>query len=338
MAETTYFQRYSSKENTVTNNTLQLFSRIYDYSPGAFADLLNEIAGTADDDRQIEVGPSIIQQSGSGSSVPDANIHQQSFRLLLETKTEASISTDQLRRHTSAFRGETVRVLVLITKSLPNEQELKNLTQVVDKEDSSIIFNVVDFRRLCDQVEALFQPYEREIRVITDDYRSYCREVGVLDRSEEVMRIVPCGDSHELNEKYGIYYHPADRGYTPHAYVGVYVDKRVTSLWRIRSVLDVTLDARGNLDKKRIEGEDTSQYDQSIKSIVREARSRCGHEIAEGHRFFCGEPFSTDFKKTSKYGIQKNRYCNLKEKLEAVNVDLGSPEEVARALRDCEWQ
>ena len=33
MANITYFQRYSTLENTVTNNTLQLFARIYAYAP-----------------------------------------------------------------------------------------------------------------------------------------------------------------------------------------------------------------------------------------------------------------------------------------------------------------
>ncbi len=36
MSEIHYFQRYSQKENVITNNTLLLFSRLYNHSPQKF--------------------------------------------------------------------------------------------------------------------------------------------------------------------------------------------------------------------------------------------------------------------------------------------------------------
>ena len=35
-----YFQRYSTKENVATANTMLLFSRLYSYSPNKFFDFL----------------------------------------------------------------------------------------------------------------------------------------------------------------------------------------------------------------------------------------------------------------------------------------------------------
>ena len=348
MADVTYFQRYSGPENVVTNNTLQLFSRIYDHSPQAFQSLLNELCALGDRDPSFMVGPNIKQQVRSGSSVPDGSIDQQSFRLLIETKTSSGVNTDQLLRHLDGFDGEALRVLLLVVKTLPNEKKLREIGDAIrvrdaisgeDKNDT-VVFNAIDFRSLCRAAKDLFQPYEQTIRTIVTDYEDYCRHEGILDDSHELMRIVPCGHSFELNRKYGIYYHPLDRGYTQHAYVGVYAGKAVRSLWRVRSVFDVNLDNDGNLDKELIEGEDTSCFDESIKRIIPEAESHCGHEIRQGHLFFCGKPFCTYFEKTSKYGIQKNRYCNLKDTLRTVDVDLESTdtEGIARALRDCKWQ
>ena len=57
MAKIHYFQRYSSVENTVTNNTLLLFARIYNYSPVQASKLLTDLA-----DEPIEIGMEIRQQ------------------------------------------------------------------------------------------------------------------------------------------------------------------------------------------------------------------------------------------------------------------------------------
>src|SRR5690625_5575961 len=43
MARVHHFQRYSSYENTVTNNTLLLIARIYAYAPQKAAILINEL-------------------------------------------------------------------------------------------------------------------------------------------------------------------------------------------------------------------------------------------------------------------------------------------------------
>ena len=57
MSKIHYFQRYSSVENTVTNNTLQLLARIYDYSVSRASQLLTNIT-----DEAIEIGIEINQQ------------------------------------------------------------------------------------------------------------------------------------------------------------------------------------------------------------------------------------------------------------------------------------
>lgn len=65
MSKIHYFQRYSSKENTTTNNTLQLFSRIYDYSSAKASTLLNKIT-----DEEIGIGVEVNQQKRGQNSVP----------------------------------------------------------------------------------------------------------------------------------------------------------------------------------------------------------------------------------------------------------------------------
>lgn len=83
MAKVHHFQRYSSIENTVTNNTLQLFTRIYAYAPQKAAEFINRLI---DADIPVEIGLEIRQQERADDSVPDGQIIQRSFKILIETK------------------------------------------------------------------------------------------------------------------------------------------------------------------------------------------------------------------------------------------------------------
>ncbi|WP_323957951.1 hypothetical protein [Aeromonas caviae] len=106
MGQIHYFQRYSSRENAVTNNTLLLFSKIYEHSPLQLANLLSEITG-----ENIEIGIDINQQQRMGDSIPDGSIGQRSFKILIETKVDASIDVGQLERHANQFKGEEQKIL-----------------------------------------------------------------------------------------------------------------------------------------------------------------------------------------------------------------------------------
>ncbi len=146
------------------------------------------------------------------------------------------------------------------------------------------------------------------------------------------MRIVPCGESLEINRQFGVYFQPSDRGYTNHSFIGIYASKAVQLLWKIDSVFDVEL-IDESLSKKLIQGRDTDQYDENIKSIVTAAKSECGYEVASGHRFFCGKPLDTNFRKDSRGGIQGARFYNLRELLDK-DPDIAT---VAEELRKKTW-
>jgi hypothetical protein len=147
------------------------------------------------------------------------------------------------------------------------------------------------------------------------------------------MRIVPCGQSLDINRKHGIYFHPSDRGYTQHQYLGIYKDKAVRALWKIDSVFDIDY-KNGQFNKTLIQGRDTDEYDSKLVSIIKDAETECGYEIASGHRFFCGTPIDTNYIKSSSGGIQGARFVNLKE----VVGDFSDASEVAQKLMGKQWE
>lgn len=209
-----YFQRYSSVENTVTNNTLQLLERIYSHSTTQASQLLTELTG-----EPIEIGIEINQQERGQGSVPDGAIIQRSFKILVESKVDSAPDVDQLLRHSDSFSSEDQKILLLLTREPAGAAE-EDVKQQVAARHPNVIFKNVTYEEICKAVTSLFQEYEYEMRALADDYVEYCNDAGLFDQSKHLMRIVPCGQSLDINRKHGIYFHPSDRGYTQHQYVG----------------------------------------------------------------------------------------------------------------------
>ncbi len=322
-----YFQRYSSRENAVTNNTLLLFAKIYEHSPLQLANLLSEITG-----ENIEIGIDINQQQRMGDSIPDGSIGQRSFKILIETKVDASVDVAQLERHANQFKGEEQKILLLLTKESIEHNRLVNIESKIQSKNPGVVFSNVTFEGICIMSKRLFKEHETQINSIIEDYWQYCNDTDLFYQAKYLMRVLPCGVSLTLNAKYGIYYHPSDRGYTEHRYLGVYANKSVQYIWDIESVFDVIWDGE-KLSKQLVNGIDTDKFDQRIIAIIEESKSHCGYYIEEGHRFFCGEPVKTNFRKVSSGGIQGARIFNIKELIGKP----GSVEEVSQKLNVLTW-
>jgi hypothetical protein len=327
MSKIHYFQRYSSVENTVTNNTLQLLARIYDYSTSRASKLLTDITGES-----IEIGIEINQQGRASSSVPDGAILQRSFKILVESKVDSGVNGDQLLRHAISFSNESQQILLLLTKQKIDSTHEQKLTENIKKNSPRVVFKNITYETICSALHDLFADYENEMKSLTDDYIEYCNDECLFDQSKYLMRIVPCGESLEINQKYGVYFHPTDRGYTKHQFVGIYKDKAVQTLWDIDSVYDIDYDGN-SLAKTLVQGRETTDYDDNIIAIIQDAKNKCGYEISTGHRFFCGKPINTKYVKSSPGGIQGARFVNLKE----VIGDFVSTQEIADKLRDEKW-
>lgn len=323
-----YFQRYSSLENTVTNNTLQLLARIYDYSASQASKLLTELTG-----EPIEIGIEITQQERGIASVPDGSVIQRSFKVLLEAKVDSSIDDDQLLNHAAHFSGESQRVLLLLTRQPIGQQREAEIAARILAEHPGVIFKSITYEDICKAIKGLFEEYEHEIRALAEDYIEYCNDADLFDQSPYLMRIVPCGDSFSLNRQFGVYFQPSDRGYTSHSFVGIYTDKAVRTVWAIDAVFDVELE-NGRVKKTLVQGRDTNEYDENISAIINAAKTECGYDVETGHRFFCGKPEDTEFRKTSPGGIQGARFVNLREQI----GEFEGAATVARKLRETTWE
>src|SRR5436190_24223311 len=99
MARVTYFPRYTTQENVVTNTTLHLFSQINQHSSDRLRSVLSELLG----DDEMPLGSNFQQQMRSETSVPHGGILQEPVHFIIETKVSAGVDADQLIRHCESF-------------------------------------------------------------------------------------------------------------------------------------------------------------------------------------------------------------------------------------------
>ena len=328
MSQIHYFQRYSSKENTVTNNTLQLLARIYSYSPSKASEFLTDLTG-----EPIEIGIEVNQQKRAKQAIPDGQVVQSGFEILIESKVDASPDINQLLRHAKAFTGKDKKLLLFLTNRQLGKDKCAKLKRKISR--MGVIFANTTYEEICKKAKGLFEEYEREMRDLVDDYEEYCNDTDLFDQSKYFMRIVPCGESLEINKRHGIYFHPSNRGYTNHRFLGIYKDKTVQAIWKIDCIFDVNYKA-GKLEKTQVDGRVTKDYDEKLVKIIKDAKDECGYAIEVGHRFFCGEPIETNYEKSSPHGIQGHRNVNLKEVLGDFNDE--DVEDIARKLREITWK
>lgn len=337
MARIHFFQRYSTKENAVTNNTLLLLSQVYGTSPDLLENLISEIS----EDLNFRVGPDFGQQIKGTNSVPDGIVTQANFKIVIETKLEDNVNQTQLKRHLDSFESEESQALLILTGRDVAEQLKTDVQEIVKNYNSAKASSITEiwitFQNLIKSIRLVLSDQHYQLSDLVDDFEEYCAESGLLPRAKFRMRAVPCGKSFDENMKYGIYYEPPGRTATPYDYLGIYTRKAIRGIGKVENRVQANL--RGNnveiVYNKMNKNVDPEQK-QRIKDTVIATREKRGWDISNGHEFIIlDDVYKTDFKKLSKGGMRGTQYFDLGEILET--EDLPSTSEIARRLSNIKW-
>lgn len=337
MSSVHYFQRYSLPENVVTNNTLLLFSRLYNQSPIKFKLLLNELANELD----LDVGVNFSQQEKAASSIPDGFITQESFRIAIETKLSEKFSNNQLSNHLNSFGNENAKVLLALGPIDMDSGQRKIILNKIKEFNSANNFKVAFISTTFKEIVAIFrdviEDYDFELNAIINDYEEFCINSGLIRKDEYRMLTVACGYTLPDNFKNNVYYDPANRGYSYCSHLGIYNDKSVRGIGRIEIVITANLHDNGELEIiSTSNGQATEKQIINIRNMITDAQENIGWNIKKNNKFFCVEEFNkTDFKKSSKAGLFGKRYFNLNQTLNKGEFE--NPKEIAELLREANW-
>lgn len=315
-----YFQRYHSKENVVTSNTLLMLSRLYNYNSDKFFSMLNSLVLGADSSPELTFE---LQVPGDGS-VPDAVIGQPSFKVIVETKLYNQFGKEQLLRHLSNFSSEDIKVLLTIDPRPMNSQLLSELQAEIEEYNRSNLARLISpikhvnitFERLVQAMEDIVDDRDTEIVAVLDDFKKYCFDEKLIPDGYKWMRAVTVGTTIQDNLELDLYYDKDTVNNSDHGYVGLYNKKRICAIGKLTKTV-IAYEENGEV-KFLPEGGSTVIDDEKerIREAIRRADSYGYDLLSNRHRFFLVDRFyPTDFRKNSKNPIQKSKFFNLAEML-----------------------
>lgn len=336
MSEVHYFPRYHKHENVVTNNTLLLFRLFYQKSPSLFEALLGELL---ESDLDLKVGVRMVQQVGSRKGgIPDGSIGQESFKILIETKTNQGTWDSQLLRHLGGFDGAHRKVLLLLNP------ERVNVSDEVKRKAKKEGVNVYSrsFENIIHAAEAVVSERDYELQEMVQDYEGFCDHENLLPWTKYYMRSIAAGGSLKENLEHGVYFEDLNKPKLIHGYMGLYARKQIWAIGKVINVVVAELE-NGELVNVLSDFPDTEvppDQRERIKAIIEAApQSEGGYHAEKGCRFIVVDRFRPiTFKKRSWGAVRKYRDFDLREWVKYEGPELPDTDEIARQLDGREWE
>jgi hypothetical protein len=161
--------------------------------------------------------------------------------------------------------------------------------------------------------------------------------MNLLPRDQYTLFVPPAGRSFRINEEFRLYWCPAAWNRRKAKYLGVYNERLVRAIGRIKKVVACDVDLAARKVTVLADGETpTPDEEERIIGAAQKAQQR-GWDITTGHKFYlCDQMQETAFRKTSPGGIWGHRYFDLETVLGGqIPNGLG---ELAGRLRGCTWE
>lgn len=333
-----YFQRYHGKENVATANTMLLLSRLYAYSPAKFFKLFSS------DFFSIEnFNPEISfeLQKRESNSVPDAEITQDSFKIVVETKTTDWFYLKQLEKHLKAFSNEKYKILITLSSEPMKKEKRDEFKEKLKAKLPSIEYVHITFEELAAAVREQLEDRDYDMQKILDDYLDYCYTSHLIPTADawKYMRVQLAGTTLDFNIASGVYYEKSERGFRAHDYLGLYHGKSVRAIGKVCARI-TAIETENGLEYETEFGELTEERKNTIKEAIEDGY-RYGYDLRTvRHRYFFVERFyETDFKKESKNAPMGSRVFDLSKILGIEEKsEIPTTEELAKMLRRVTWE
>lgn len=333
-----YFQRYYSKENVVTSNTMLMLSRLYNYDSAKFFTFLNTLILKEPETPEITFD---LQVSGE-KSVPDAVISQKSFKVVVETKLYNQFNLEQLKGHMNQFGNEEIKVLLSLDPNPMSSKMKKELEGVLFEYNKTCTQSPIrhvnlTFKELLEAIEEVVDKRDKEMLVVFEDFNDYCFKENLILDGDRWMRAVAVWETLKDNIDLRLYYDSERLNPSAHGYIGLYSNKSVRAVGKLQKT--IILSYEGGTPSFKAESNEPIQEDEEnrILNAVQRAE-KLGYDLTkEPQRFFLvDEFFETNYPKTSKYPIRKDKRFNLSDLLG--KTELPSPEQIAQQLSDLSWE
>ena len=332
-----YFQRYHTKENVATANTMLLLSRLYQYSTGKFFQFLNSLVFP----ENFEPEMVFRLQEKSDKSVPDATITQESFKIVVETKLSDWFHMDQLERHLSSFENEKQKVLLTLAPEYMEEEKRKTFENTLasynETQENPIRHINTTFEELANRIREVIDDRDYEMNEVLEDYLNYCYHDHLIPQSDgwKYMRVQLAGTTFDFNVRENLYYDNIERGFRAHRYLGLYKDKSVRAVGEVIAIITGTQDKNGKLEYHVEQGNLTEERKKSMERAILDGK-KYGYELASTRYFFVKQFYQTDFKKSTPRAPMGTRVFDLTTVLGSTEIP--DTEQLAQILSQKTWE
>ena len=329
------FPTYSQKENQTTNHCLLILKMLYEENPKFLSEALGLLFG---ENFSGTVGVKFIQQHHEEDCVPDGEIFQDSFSVLIETKLGDGFDEKQLLKHLAALSKKKQGKKILIAlgnfekdpTTHPVLQAVKKVAEAQAKdEDLDLAFIAVSFEQFLQAIQLPYLP--KNLIDAVADLGEYFDENNLLPSWKYRLDVVNCSVSFDSVVDHKIYTCPAQPGAYSHrrsSYFGTYRNMCVEKISQIQAVVDLESE-----DQESLLWNNVSRSKEELIKIARERRKKIGDSWYPVRVFILDDMYPTNFVKASSGGMYvSKRYFDI-GKLKAINA-----EDLAQKLKEKTWE
>lgn len=332
-----YFQRYHTKENVATANTMLLLSRLYQYSTDKFFRFLNSLFFPDNFEPEIV----FRLQEKSSHSVPDATITQESFKIVVETKLFDWFYTDQLEHHLSSFTNEKQKVLLTLAPEYMEAEKRKMFESKLASYNAALENPIrhinATFEELVNRIQEVIDDRDYEMQEVLEDYLNYCYHDGLIPVSDgwKFMRVQLAGTTLEFNVRENLYYDNIERGFRAHRYLGLYKNKSVRAVGEVIAIITGTRNENGTLEYCEELGDLTEERKIAIERAIVDGK-QYGYDLDATRFFFVKQFYKTDFRKSTPRAPMGTRIFDLTTVLGTTEIP--DTEQLAQLLSQKTWE
>lgn len=330
------FQKYSQRENTVTNNVLLMLSRLNDLNVEYYKSMIERL-NEGSIEQYYYPRPIFRQQVGIKNGVIDGHIEVKPSKIIIETKVNSKEFIGKLIKYGKVFNENCQNQLWHLSSIRFDEKEVDDIITKLNKTypNLKIHFNNLIFNDLIENLEGICEEnlHDMELRLLFHDFSNYCISSNLISNEEFKLLFVPTGFSYNWNKKHKIYYCPTSWHSQKFKFFGLYNWKSVRTISEIETTIVADYDAHTSNLNIHSKGHTDKQIDRLKNGLS---------ELNENHfglKYYIlpeKKTYETDFRKISHGGIQGHRYKDLRDYLTI--PDFNDIQLIADKLKEVTWK
>jgi len=296
----------------------------------------------------VQMGMQEKSSKGKHSTVLDAVVFQNGYKIAIETKMEDWFYTSQIEGHLSAFdENDKSSYKILLCLSNKNdcliEDDIKAIVCKCNEDKKytgigKVIFIHISFERFIEMMDDVLTDRDYEFKDILEDYREYCNECGLIDNTYEKLKVFTAGTTLLDNKKYGLYYKQAKNNKSKINYIGLYKDKSVRMIGKLVKIITAYMPNHTDLILE--DGDILSSTEkETLIEVIRNAEKDYGYDLfAIKHQYYYTDKFiECDFKKKASGALWGEKIFYLESQYDINNIKEKSIEVIASELSAKEW-